>query len=1010
MTSVEGQGAIVINAISKGALSGIADKGFPIVGIGASAGGLAAFESFFSGIPVGIELNMAFILVQHLSPDHESILSNLIRHYTSMPVFDVQDGMIVKVNCIYIIQPNHDMAIVDGTLQLLDPVAPMGHRLPIDFFFRSLARDQHEKSICIILSGNGSDGTAGLRDIKAEGGMVIAQTADSSEFDGMPQSAIATDLVDFELLPSDMPAKLLTYTSQPHRRINASAMAAPKTGSVLNKILLLLRAQTGHDFSLYKTSTIYRRIERRMAVHQIESAEDYFQYIQHTPEEIEALFGDLLIGVTKFFRDPETFRMLEEKIIPKLFSGKIAHNGVIRIWCAGCSTGEEAYSLAILLYERMENVKQAYQVLIFATDIDNRAIATARAGLYPTNITSDIVPERLARFFTLEKENNMYRIHKSIRDMVIFSTQDVIKDPPFSRLDMVSCRNLMIYMSVDLQKKLIPLFHYILKPGGILFLGTSESIGEFNELFSAIDGRLKVYQRKQDFQGAQRLGINQFHTPLTEHITNSPTIARKTEAPDRLSLRETIEQALLKQISPSAALVNRQGDILYLYGGMGKFLEPVQGETGINNILKMSRDAMQRSLTTSLRKAAVTKDLVQTNNVAATTNGIEKLFNLTIKPMISDDSQDIDQSLFLIIMEELSALAMSIPRSKKHIKDAQSTQSLLNATDAAIKIATLTEELSTNREYIQVINDEQEYFNAELQSSNEEMQSVNEELQSTNEELETSKEEMQSINEELSTMNTELQTKVLELSQVSNDMNNLLASTGIGTIFVDLQLCIMRFTPAITQIINVIPSDIGRPVAHIVSNLVGYDRLVADVQSVLDSLLPKEVDVETIVHNWYTMRIRPYRTLENIIEGAVITFVDITEIIRIRTDLEKANEKLRLAAVARDANDAITVHDLDGKTICWNPGAVRQYGWSEEEALAMNVRDRIPPEIRDTEFERIHQLGFSEVLEPYQTRRLAKNGAILNVSMTATGLVNESGNIYAIATTERAKDKNPSSI
>lgn len=986
-------------------LSEIADHGFPIVGIGASAGGLAAFESFFSGIPAGADLGMAFILVQHLSPDHESILSNLIGHYTHMPVFDVQDGMAVRENNVYIIPPNRDMEITGGTLRLLDPVEPHGHRLPIDFFFRSLARDQREKAICIILSGNGRDGTAGLREIKAEGGMAMAQNQGSTEFGGMPQSAIATGLVDFELMPADMPAKLIAYTSHARRHGSATVESAPRSGNALRKILLLLLAQTGHDFSLYKTNTIYRRIERRMAVHQIDSADDYLQYLHRAPEEIEALFGDLLIGVTKFFRDPDTFRLLEEQVIPRLFSGKASRNGAIRIWCAGCSTGEEAYSLAILLLERMEILKQTYQVQIFATDIDARAIATARTGLYSACIANDIQPERLTRFFTIEAESNQYRIQKSIRDMVVFSTHDVIKDPPFSHLDMISCRNLMIYMGGELQKKLIPLFHYTLKPGGILFLGTSESIGEFNELFSAIDGKLKIYQRKQDYQGAQRTAPNQFHPALAERAASVPDRAGKASTPNSPSLRELIEQALLKQLSPSAALVNRQGDILYLYGRMGKYLEPVPGEVGINNILKMAREGLQRDLTTLLRKAAVTKDPVRTMSLAIATNGGEALVNMTIKPMIPREPQEPEQSLFLVIMEELPEPGKGHSENRK--RDEKTVPSALSAAEAAAKIAALTEELRANKEYLQAINEELEISNEELQSSNEEMQSVNEELQSTNEELETSKEEMQSINEELSTVNTELQAKVLDLSQVSNDMNNLLASTGIGTIFVDLQICIKRYTPAITQIINLIPSDIGRPVAHTVSNLVGYDRMVADVQIVLDSLIPKEIDVETAGHNWYTMRIRPYRTIDNIIEGAVITFVDITEIIRIRTDLEKANEKLRLAAVAQDANDAIIVHDLEGKILGWNPGAVRQYGWSEAEALTMNVRDRIPPKIRDRELERISQLGLSEDLEPYRTQRIAKGGAIIDVSLTATGLVNETGQIYAIATTERAKERNP---
>jgi len=425
---------------------------FPVVGIGASAGGLAAFEAFFSGMPADTDPGMAFVLVQHLAPDHKSILTELIRRYTRMKVFEVEDGMLVQPNCAYIIPPNTDMAFLNGTLQLLDPAAPRGQRLPIDFFFRSLAQDQHECAIGIILSGTGSDGTLGVRAIKGEGGMVMAQNPESTEFDGMPRSAIATGLVDYQLPPAEMPAQLIAYTTHAFGKLpRATAIPASKDDSALKKIFVLLRAETGHDFSLYKPNTINRRIERRMAVHQIETIDTYVKYLQQTPVEVEALFRDLLIGVTNFFRDPETFNILEQQIIPGLFEGKQSGD-VIRVWCTGCSTGEEAYSLAILLQERMEALKQSYTVQVFATDIDSRAIATARAGLYPASIAADLTPERLARFFNDESNGSFYRIRKGIRDMLVFSEQDLIKDPPFSRLDLISCRNLMIYLGAELQK------------------------------------------------------------------------------------------------------------------------------------------------------------------------------------------------------------------------------------------------------------------------------------------------------------------------------------------------------------------------------------------------------------------------------------------------------------------------------------------------------------------------------------------------------------------------------
>ena len=477
---------------------GIGSKaGFPIVGIGASAGGLAAFEAFFSGMPTDHNSGMAFVLVQHLAPDHKSILTDLVKRYTQMQVFEVEDGMAVQPNCTYIIPPNRDMAFLAGTLQLLEPAAPRGLRLPIDFFFRSLAQDQHERAICIVLSGTGSDGTLGLRAVKGEGGMVMAQNPESTEHDGMPRSAIATGLVDFVLPPAEMPAQLIAYVAHAFGRTPRPVSPPfPKAADALKKIFILLRAQTGHDFSQYKQNTVNRRVERRMAVHQIEQLGEYVRYLQRTPAEIEALFRDLLIGVTSFFRDREAFAALQEQVIPRLFVGK-ASGAAIRIWVPGCSTGEEAYSLAMLLQEQMEALKQSFKLQVFATDLDRQAIEQARAGVYPASIAADVSPERLTRFFSQEPDNGAYRIQKVLRDILVFSEQDVIKDPPFSRLDLISCRNLMIYMGGDLQKKLIPLFHYALNPGGVLFLGTSETVGEFADLFATLDRKSKLYQRKR---------------------------------------------------------------------------------------------------------------------------------------------------------------------------------------------------------------------------------------------------------------------------------------------------------------------------------------------------------------------------------------------------------------------------------------------------------------------------------------------------------------------------------
>ncbi|MDO8318548.1 chemotaxis protein CheB [Rhodoferax sp.] len=966
---------------------------FPIVGIGASAGGLAAIEAFFSGMPPGVDPGMAFVLVQHLDPDHKSLLTELIQRRTRMQVSEVTDGMVVQANRVYIIPPNRDMAFLNGTLQLLEPAAPRGHRLPIDFLFSSLALDQHQRAIGIVLSGTGSDGTQGVRAIKNEGGMVMVQTPGSSEFDGMPQSALATGLVDYELPPAEMAAQLVAYTAHAFGQLPHHISATePLSENAMRKIFVLLRTQTGHDFSQYKPSTIFRRIERRMAVHQIDGIDGYVKYLQQTPLEVQALFNDLLIGVTNFFRDPEAFVTLEEKLIPKLFEGKPA-GAAVRVWCTGCSTGEEAYSIAILMQERLESLRASYKVQVFATDIDSRAIAVARAGVYPASIADDITPERLARFFTVEPGGSAYRVHKGIRDLLVFSEQDVIKDPPFSKLDLISCRNLMIYLNAELQKKLISLFHYALQPGGILFLGTSETAGEQGDLFTVLERKAKIYQRKEDFQGEQRAALGRFLPPLVER--DLTLVAGKTALSSKLSLRELTEQTLLQQVSAVAALVNGNGDILYLHGRTGMYLEPAPGAAGINNILKMAREGLRRDLTVALHKAASGRSTVRALGVHVRTNGHFTLVNLSVCPVVGGPDGALESPLFLVMLDKAADSKAVASKTPPTLATPPS------GLEANAQIAELNEELQAKEEYLRATNEELETTNEELKSSNEEMQSVNEELQSTNEELETSKEEMQSINEELSTVNTELQTKVVDLSRANNDMNNLLAGTGIATIFVDHNLRIMRFTPAASGIINLILSDVGRPVAHIVNNLVGYTTLLLDVQAVLRTLVPKEAEVATNDGKSYTLRILPYRTLDNVIEGAVITFVEVTDVKRTRDALKKVNALLRLAVVVRDSHDAITVQALSGQTIAWNPGAERLYGWTELEALRMNVRTRVPQALQDMALAQIHQLSVAQTLAPYQTQRLTKDGHVLDVMLTATALLDEAGQMDAIATTER---------
>ncbi|MFW6284221.1 MAG: CheR family methyltransferase, partial [Desulfosalsimonas sp.] len=916
---------------------------FPIVGIGASAGGLAAFEAFFSGMPKDSDPKMAFVIVQHLAPDHKSILTELIQRYTSMEVFEVEDGMEVRPRCTYIIPPGKDLAFIDGALQLLEPAAPRGQRMPIDYFFRTLAQDLGERAIGIVLSGTGSDGTLGLRAIKSEGGMAMVQSPETTEFDGMPRSALSTNLVDYELAPADMAAQIIQYAARAIPGPDSRDTGRPLLGdeASLKKIFVLIRTHAGHDFSKYKPSTVHRRIERRMAMHRIETLDEYIRYLQQKPAEIDALFRDMLIGVTSFFRDPEAFKAIEEQVIEKLFSEKSAKD-TIRVWTAGCSTGEEAYSLAILLAEHKRMLSNPPGIQVFATDIDSQSIAEARAGLYPASIAADISPERLSRFFSREPGDSFYRINKDIRDMMIFSEQNVIKDPPFSKLDLISCRNLLIYMGAELQKKIIPLFHYALNPGGFLFLGSSETVGEFAGLFAALDRKAKIYQRKTDSYQTEPY---KFIPPMSAGDDPLPYVPRKTGAPEKPSLREITEKALLQQVSAAAALVRSNGDILYLHGRTGLYLEPTPGESGVNNIFKMAREGLRRDLAVALRKAAAGVEIVRCPDLKVKTNGEYTTVNLTVRPLPpqwhggkpAGTEETSDAPLIFVMMEQAEAnppekADQSAPPQPDKPDETET------GSDEQATIAALRQELQAKEEYIETTSEELETANEELRTSYEEMQSYNEELQSANEELETSKEELQSVNEELSTVNAELEDRVADLTRVNNDMNNLLAGTGIASVFVDHDLRIIRFTPAATRIINLIQSDIGRPVGHILSNLSGYDTLTEDTQAVLDTLITKEVEVQTLEGAWYLMRILPYRTLNNVIEGAVITFADISKAKQAQKALKEAHARVTEAIVAI-LREPVLVLDADLQVVSANQAFLNTFRMTSDKVLGQSVYD-----------------------------------------------------------------------
>lgn len=955
---------------------------FPIVAIGASAGGLAAFDAFFDAMSAYPEPGVAFVLVQHLAPDRPSALLELVQRHTPMPVAEVTDGMPVAPNHVYVIPPNRDLAVMGGTLHLLEPAAPRGQRLPVDFLFRSLALEQRERAIGIVLSGTGSDGTLGARAIKSEGGVVMAQTPDTTEFDGMPRSVVAAGLADFVLPASEMPARLLALAARRAGEADTPDLLLPADAAALAKVLLLLRSQTGHDFSLYKPRTVLRRIERRMVVHRIESLAAYARYMQETLAEAEALFGDLLIGVTSFFRDPEAFAALDELVLGPLVDA-VPDGGTLRVWTVGCSTGEEAYSIAMLLQERLEARPRDVRLQCFATDLDRRAIEVARAGVYPASIAADVTAERLARFFVQDPADGSWRVRRTLRDQLVFSEQDVVRDPPFSRIDLISCRNLLIYMGPELHARLMPLFHYALNPGGVLFLGAAETVGEFADLFARLDRGSKMFRRRDADPRVLRPAMPHVLVPARRHDLPATAPARAT-TPDRR--RDLTEQAVLRQ-GPAAALVTERGDLLYLHGRTGAYLELPPGDAAMN-ILTLARDGLRRDLTLALQEAAAQKAPVRRDGLVIRTEGGVSRVNLTVRPATAGSGAD-PQDLFVAIFDDVSTWDAAAPAE-------------LPGTDAAdARVRALSEELRAKEEYLRTSNEELAASNGELRAANEELQSVNEELQSANEELETSKEELQSINEELATVNTELQTRMTDLSRANNDLNNLLASTGMGTVFVDHALCIQRFTPAITQVMPLLASDIGRPVGHLASNLIGYDRLVADIQGVLDTLTPREIEVQARPDVWFLLRIRPYRTLDNVIEGAVVTFTDITDVKRARAALHESAALRRLAVVVRDSRDAVLVQALDGRILAWNPGAERTYGWPEAEALAMNIRDILPEPDRALATAGLTDAAGAAAPAPVRARRLTRDGRVLDVWLTAAPLLTASGDPYAIATTER---------
>lgn len=892
----------------------IKDLSFPIVGMGASAGGLDAFENFFRHVPA--DSRIAFVLIQHLDPTHSSMLTEILQRITSIPVVEALNNVKIVPNHIYVIPPNRDIGIFHGTLHLSIPENPRGQRMPIDFFFRTLAEEQGEMSIGIILSGTGSDGTLGLRAIHGAGGVSFIQEPSSAKYDGMPTSAIRSGHATYVLPVENIPVQLIAYTKTLFGQKIKPVTTFPTETNTLFKILMAIRSKTGHDFSLYKKSTINRRIERRMSVHNIEDMNFYARFLKEHQNEIQILFKELLINVTSFFREPEAFEVLKNNILPNIFKDK-PENYTFRIWITGCATGEEAYSIAIIFREFMEEKGQDFKVQIYSTDLDDDLIIIARAAIYQENISIDVSPERLKKFFI--KEENGYRVRKDIRDMIIFAVQDVIKDPPFTKLDILSCRNLLIYLEPELQNRLIPVFHYALKPGGILFLSPSESIGNHLELFSSLDKKWKLFRSKSSI--------------ASTHTVTAPALAwtrdRAVKTPDdtviknkEINYAELTKKILLQSYAPPSVITDEKGNILYIYGDTGKYLKPPPGKPSLN-IVDMAREGLQLELKAAIHRVISKKTKVNCKNLNIKTNGGFKKINFTVKSL---RDSGLIQNLLLITFEDVKLeIIEKVKNFKLPIKKGQ------------IKlIKELEQELKYTKENLNTSIEELQANNEELKSTNEELQSTNEELQSTNEELETSKEELQSLNEELITVNAELQSKIEQLAGIQNDMKNLLDNTNIGIIFLDEQLSIKLFNREATKIFHLVSTDIDRQLSDIKSNIIDED-ILENAQRVLDTLIPFEKELITKEYEWFLSHILPYRTLDNIIAGIVITFTDIT----LLKKAEEANMKAREFAenIVDTIIEPLLILDRNLKVVSAGKSFYKTFKVTPEETIGKYIFD-----------------------------------------------------------------------
>ena len=890
---------------------------FPVVGIGASAGGLEAIEQFLGNVPENS--GMAYVVVQHLDPTHKGMLPELLQRISKMKVFQVKERTVVRPNCVYVIPPNKTMSMLKGVLHLHKPVLERGQRLPIDYFLNSLAEDRKELGVGLILSGMGSDGSLGIRAIKEKNGIAMVQEPGSAKFDSMPRNAIDSVTVDIVASPSELPARLRELLKHIPVLVTDTEIEI-KDKSSLEKILILLRTYTGNDFGLYKKNTVYRRIERRMTIHNIDKIANYVLFLNENPKEIEILFRELLIGVTNFFRDTGVWEKLKDNILPDIIT-KLEPGSILRAWVPGCSTGEEAYSLAIVFKEALEKINPhgGFSLQIFATDLDNDAIGIARKGIFPASIAENVSPERLNRFFL--QTDDGYFINTEIREKVVFAQHNVIMHPPFTKIDILSCRNLLIYMEPELQKKMIGLFYYSLNPQGIMILGSSETLGTQNHLFTPLDIKGKIFKRANSVLTPDLLDFPASYSRAKPHI-----IDEEIPFGSSLNIQTLADQLLLQNYSPAGVLVSEQGDIIYISGPTGKYLEPAVGKANMN-IFAMLREGLRTEFPIAFKKAILKKEPVVLRNIKVGTNGSAHTLNVSIQWIHKPEPL---KGKVMVIFKDVQDIVNTKLEARKEKKSVDN-----------IRHIELEKELKYAREKIQDTLEAMQSSQEELKFTNEELQSTNEELQSTNEELMSSKEEMQSMNEELQTLNAELQSKIDDFARVNNDMKNLLNSTDIATLFLDKEMNIRRFTLQAVKIFKLIKSDIGRPFTDLVSDLI-YPDLLEDALKVLKSLVFIKKQIPTKDGRWFSVRIMPYRTLDEKVDGVVITFFNISDLKEVEVKLHETEQMNRY--LMNSASEIIIKLSTDWNILGVNLAAEKFFGKKQSEIINKNYIHTFIPE------------------------------------------------------------------